>query len=66
MMPGVFIYQSIVGAMRLAGAGAAADPAVAAGTMALIFKAMFVVGAMAIGLLLGSRVASAARRRSAV
>jgi uncharacterized membrane protein YjjP (DUF1212 family) len=66
MMPGVFIYQSIAGAMRLAGAGAAADPAVAAGTIGLIFKAMFVVGAMAIGLLLGSRVASAARRRRAV
>jgi uncharacterized membrane protein YjjP (DUF1212 family) len=66
MLPGVFIYQSIASAMRLADAGAAADPALAAGTIALILKAMFVVGAMAIGLVLGSRIAYAARRRRGV
>jgi uncharacterized membrane protein YjjB (DUF3815 family) len=32
MMPGVFMYQSIAGAMRLSAAGTTADPAVAAAT----------------------------------
>jgi uncharacterized membrane protein YjjB (DUF3815 family) len=57
MMPGVFIYQSIAGAMRLSASGAAADPALLAATLALSFKSVFVVGAMAIGLLVGARVA---------
>jgi uncharacterized membrane protein YjjP (DUF1212 family) len=63
MMPGVFIYQSIAGAMRLSGAGAAADPSLAAATLALTSKSVFVVGAMAIGLLAGARIASLASRR---
>ncbi len=63
MMPGVFMYQSIVGAMRLSAAGAAADPALAAATLALSFKSVFVVGAMAIGLLVGARLADLASRR---
>jgi uncharacterized membrane protein YjjB (DUF3815 family) len=50
MMPGVFIYQSIAGAMRLSAAGSAADPALAGATLALSFKSVFVVGAMAMGL----------------
>jgi uncharacterized membrane protein YjjP (DUF1212 family) len=57
MMPGVFIYQSIAGAVRLSLAGPTADPATAAATLALWFKAAFVVGAMALGLLLGARTA---------
>ena len=48
MMPGVYISQSIAGAMRLSAAGTAADPALAAATLALAAKAMFVVGAMVI------------------
>jgi uncharacterized membrane protein YjjP (DUF1212 family) len=62
MMPGVFIYQSIVGGMRLSAGGAAADPAVAAATLALSYSSMFVVGAMVIGLLVGERLALLARR----
>ena len=58
MMPGVFIYQSLAGAMRLSAAGNAADPALAAATLALSFKSMFVVGAMAIGLVVGARLAN--------
>lgn len=58
MMPGVFLYQSIAGAMRLSAGGAAADPALAAATLALSFSSVFVVGAMVIGLLVGARLAS--------
>ena len=63
MMPGVFIYQSMAGAMRLAAAGPAADPALAAVTLALSFKSVFVVGAMALGLMVGARLADLASRR---
>ncbi len=63
MMPGVFIYQSIAGAMRLSAAGSAADPALAAATLALSFKSVFVVGAIALGLLIGARVASLTHQR---
>jgi uncharacterized membrane protein YjjP (DUF1212 family) len=62
MMPGVFIYQSIAGAMRLSAVGTAADPALAAATLALSFKSVFVVGAIAIGLLVGARLANLAHR----
>jgi uncharacterized membrane protein YjjP (DUF1212 family) len=60
MMPGVFMYQSIAGAMRLSAAGAAADPALAAATLALSYKSLSVVGAMVIGLLVGARLANLA------
>jgi uncharacterized membrane protein YjjP (DUF1212 family) len=59
MMPGLFIYESLAGAFRLSVA-ASADPALAATTWSLFFKAAVVVGAMAIGLLLGSRLARSA------
>jgi uncharacterized membrane protein YjjB (DUF3815 family) len=62
-MPGVFMYQSMAGAMRLSAAGTAADPALAAATLALSFKSVFVVGAMAIGLLVGARIADLISRR---
>jgi uncharacterized membrane protein YjjP (DUF1212 family) len=57
MMPGIFMYQSIAGAMRLAAAGPTADPAIAAATLALAFKSVFVVGAMTLGLLVGAWLA---------
>jgi uncharacterized membrane protein YjjP (DUF1212 family) len=60
MMPGVFIYQSIAGTMRLSAAGTSADPALAAATLALACKSMFVVGAMTIGLLVGAGLANLA------
>jgi uncharacterized membrane protein YjjB (DUF3815 family) len=63
MMPGVFIYQSIAGAIRLS-AGAVVDPMLASTTVALSFKSAFVVGAIAIGLLVGARLASLAHRRN--
>jgi uncharacterized membrane protein YjjP (DUF1212 family) len=63
MMPGVFIYQSIAGAMRLSAAGTSADAAIAAATLALSFKSVFVVGAIALGLLIGARLATLAHRR---
>jgi uncharacterized membrane protein YjjP (DUF1212 family) len=62
MMPGVFIYQSIAGAIRLSAAGAAVDQTLASATMALSFKSVFVVGAIAIGLLIGARLANLAHR----
>jgi hypothetical protein len=43
--------------MRLSAAGMAADPALTAATVALSAKSAFVVGAMAIGLLVGARIA---------
>ena len=62
MMPGVFIYQSIAGALRLSAAGMAADPETAAATLALSSKSVFVVGAMAIGLVAGARLGDLASR----
>ena len=56
MMPGVFMYQSLAGAIQLGVAGQAADPARLAVTVALIFKAAFVVIGMVIGLLAGARL----------
>jgi uncharacterized membrane protein YjjB (DUF3815 family) len=62
MMPGVFIYQSIAGLMRLSAAGTSADPVLAATTLALACKSMFVVGAMVIGLVVGARLENLAHR----
>ncbi len=62
MMPGVFIYQSMAGAIRLSAAGTPIDPALASVTMALSFKSVFVVGAIAIGLLIGARLVNLWRR----
>jgi uncharacterized membrane protein YjjP (DUF1212 family) len=63
MMPGVFMYRSIAGAMRLSADGAAADPVVAAATLALSYSSVFVVGAMVIGLLAGERLALLTQRK---
>jgi uncharacterized membrane protein YjjP (DUF1212 family) len=62
MMPGVFIYQSIAGAIRLSAAATAVDPMLASTTLALSFKSVFVIGAIAIGLLIGARLANLAHR----
>jgi uncharacterized membrane protein YjjP (DUF1212 family) len=64
MMPGVFIYQSIAGALRLSAAGTVVDPTLASTTLALSFKSVFVVGAIALGLLIGARLAHLAHRMS--
>ena len=58
MMPGVFIYQSIAGAIRLSAADAAVEPMLASTTLALSFKSVFVLGAIANGLLIGARRAN--------
>jgi uncharacterized membrane protein YjjB (DUF3815 family) len=63
MMPGVFIYQSIAGAIRLSAADTAVDPTLASATLAGSFKSMFVVGAIALGLLIGARLENMAHRR---
>jgi uncharacterized membrane protein YjjP (DUF1212 family) len=63
MMPGVFIYRSIAGAIRLSAADTAVDPMLASTTLALSFQSVFVVGAITIGLLLGARLAHLAHRR---
>jgi len=62
MMPGVFIYQGIAGAMQIAREGAHAEAAQLAATFACFFKACFVVGAMGLGLLIGARLAGLVRR----
>jgi uncharacterized membrane protein YjjP (DUF1212 family) len=62
MMPGVFMYQSLAGAMRLSAAGTTADAALAATTLALSCKAAFVVSAMVIGLLVGAWLANPLNR----
>ena len=63
MMPGTFIYRSMAATMRLSAAGTAADPSLAAATLALSFESVFVAGAMAIGLLVGARLADLASQR---
>jgi uncharacterized membrane protein YjjB (DUF3815 family) len=57
MMPGVFIYEGLAGLVTMSAMGKNADPAASAATLALFIKAAFVIGAMAIGLLAGSRLA---------
>lgn len=57
MMPGALIYQGFEGAMLIAKSGASADLALVAGTLAFLFKAAFIVGSMALGLLAGGRIA---------
>jgi uncharacterized membrane protein YjjP (DUF1212 family) len=64
MMPGVFMYQGIGGAMQIALAGSDAAAGLLSVTLFNIFKASFVVGAMGIGLLLGDKVATLMRGRA--
>jgi uncharacterized membrane protein YjjB (DUF3815 family) len=63
MMPGVFIYGSIDSAAQLSAAGGAADPALAAATVALFCRAAAVVLAMVIGLMAGAKLASPLHQR---
>jgi uncharacterized membrane protein YjjB (DUF3815 family) len=58
LIPGIQLYQSLAGALRLSAAGEAADAALVGGTVGLFFRAAFVVIAMVIGLLLGARLAA--------
>jgi uncharacterized membrane protein YjjB (DUF3815 family) len=53
LMPGVLIYRSIAGALRLSTAGPLADPALAVAMLAPFVEATAVVAAMVIGLVLG-------------
>jgi uncharacterized membrane protein YjjP (DUF1212 family) len=62
MMPGVFLFGSIAGAIRMAIANNNADPVLTSATLTLIFKATFVIAAMGIGLLVGARVAEGFHR----
>jgi uncharacterized membrane protein YjjP (DUF1212 family) len=57
LMPGVLIYRSIAFAMRLATGGITADPSLAVAMLSPCVEAAFVVGAMAIGLVAGLRIA---------
>jgi len=56
MMPGLFIYESFAGALRISAEGRGADPAFVAASLTLFVQAGFIVGAMAVGLLLGAWV----------
>ena len=60
LMPGVLIYRSIAGAMRIAAAGITANPALAVAMLSSFVEATFVVAAMAIGLVVGARFAGLA------
>jgi len=61
MMPGALIYQALEAAMHLA--AGSADLITAARALGWIFKASFVIGGMAIGLLVGARIAGLLRIR---
>lgn len=56
MMPGVLMFQGIAGAMQISFSGSAAALPLLATTLANLFKAAFVVGAMGMGLLIGGRL----------
>jgi uncharacterized membrane protein YjjP (DUF1212 family) len=58
LMPGMLIYGSIAGAVRMAKAGSGADPALAVAMLSPLVEAAFVVGAMVSGLVIGARLAS--------
>jgi uncharacterized membrane protein YjjP (DUF1212 family) len=58
LMPGMLIYRSIAGAVRMAKAGSSADPALAVAMLSPLVEAAFVVGAMVSGLVIGARLAS--------
>ena len=61
MMPGLFIYQAIAGALRLSTADQP-DPALAAATLAHAVTSTLVVAALVLGLVLGARLAVLGRR----
>jgi uncharacterized membrane protein YjjP (DUF1212 family) len=58
MMPGLLLYESIVGAIRLGIVGKEGDAMLVTATFAPLFRAILVVSAMTIGLLLGARVSN--------
>jgi uncharacterized membrane protein YjjP (DUF1212 family) len=65
LMPGVSMYQSIAAAMRLAAAGATADPALAVAMLSPLVEAALVVAAMVVGLVAGDRIAGLVRPKRA-
>jgi uncharacterized membrane protein YjjP (DUF1212 family) len=58
MMPGTSMYQGLAGTVLISKAGVAAGPVLLASTFSNLFNAGFVVGAMALGLLVGGRMGS--------
>jgi uncharacterized membrane protein YjjP (DUF1212 family) len=56
MMPGVLMFRAIGGAMQISLAGTQASPSLEVSTFANIFTAVFVVGAMGMGLLMGGKL----------
>jgi uncharacterized membrane protein YjjP (DUF1212 family) len=58
MMPGLQIYRALGGAMQMARLQAAEDLPTIAATLGFALQATFVVGALAIGLVIGVRMAS--------
>jgi uncharacterized membrane protein YjjP (DUF1212 family) len=63
MMPGLLLYESIVGAIRLGVVGKEGDATLVTATFAPLFQAILVVSAMTIGLLLGARLSGLVQPR---
>ncbi len=59
MIPGLSLYRALGGALALARQGESADPGAAAVTFGHAFQGCLVVGALALGLILGTRVVQA-------
>ncbi len=59
MIPGLSLYRALGGALALARQADNIDPSAAAVTFGHAFQACFVVGALALGLILGTRVVQA-------
>jgi uncharacterized membrane protein YjjP (DUF1212 family) len=59
MMPGLSMYRALAGGLLLARHPNAADPTIAAATMASACEACLVVGGLTLGLIVGTRIALA-------
>jgi uncharacterized membrane protein YjjB (DUF3815 family) len=59
MIPGLSLYRALGGAVQLARQAAASDPDLAAGTLGSAFQGGLVVGALALGFILGARLVGA-------
>ncbi len=64
MMPGLLLYESIMGAIRLGVVGKEGDAMLLTATFAPLFRAILVVSAMTIGLLLGGRLSDLLQPRA--
>jgi uncharacterized membrane protein YjjP (DUF1212 family) len=56
MIPGLSLYRALAGALQLARQAGGADPGTVAATLGYTFQGCLVVGALALGLLLGARL----------